>query len=216
MLRWQYPWRHLQYFAQDAGKGGGGSGDDGGDGGGTGGGADTGGTGDAGGDTGGTPAPTYATWYATLEPGPKALIEGNIAGLRSALVSEKDGRKALTKQLRDATVKLDEGSDARKALEDATSKLELAERRAQFNEDVSKPEIGCSDLRLAYLAAVEDELFDSRGNVDLDELKKKHPVLFGVKPKWPKGDAGTGGGQTGGQKPGMNAFIRTAAGRRAS
>lgn len=223
MLTWQYPWGHLQYFAPEADGGGGGSG--GGTGGGTGDGTGggTAGAGAAGaggqaagagtGDADGKPPITYEAWYGALPDAQKALVTTHIGGLTTALSSERDQRKDLGKQLRAATGKLDEGSETRKELEAMTSKLELAEQRAQFSEDASKPEIGCSDVKLAYLAAIEDELFDSRGNVDWDQLKKTHPVLF-AKPKWPKGDAGTGGGQTGTKAPSMNTFIRTAAGRR--
>ncbi|HUW11286.1 MAG TPA: hypothetical protein VM537_16265 [Anaerolineae bacterium] len=211
MLSWQYPWLHFRCFAPEGDTGGGGG--DGGGGGTGGAGGDAGDAGDGGGDAGGTPAPTYDTWYAALEAGPKALMDTHIAGLRSALTSEKDQRKTLANQLRDATGKLDKGSDARKALEDMTSKLEVAEKRAQFYEDAGKPEMGCSDVGLAYLAALGDALFDARGNVDWDELKRKHPVLF-AKPKLAPANAGAGVGQTGGVKgTGMNAFIRAAAGR---
>ncbi len=212
MFTWEYPWLHWRFFDANDDKGGGGSGD-GGDGGGDGNGDDTGGTGDAGGDDGGKPSPTYATWYEALDALPKGLIDTHIAGLKSALKSQSDQRKALAKQLRDASAKLEKGSDAQKALDGISAKLEVAETRAQFYEDASRPEIGCSDVGLAYLAAISDELFDGRGTVDWDELKKTHPVLFG-KPKMPRGDAGTGGGQQGTKKVSMNDWIRAAAGRR--
>lgn len=211
MLSWQYPWLHRWCFAAEGDTGGGGG--DGGGGGTGGAGGDGGdGGGDDGGDDGGTPALTYETWYAALDEAPKALVDTHIAGLKSALGAQTQQRKALAKQLQAASAKLEKGSDARKALEAMTTQLALVEQRAEFYEEAGKPEIGCSDVKLAYLAAMDGKFIDDKGNVDWDRLKKEHPNLFG-KPVWPKGDAGTGGGQQGTKKPSMNAWIRAASGR---
>jgi len=202
MLGWQNPWEYFRCFAPDTGGGGdGGTGD-----------APPAGGGDDG-DGGETLPVTYETWYAALDEAPKTLMDTHIAGLKSALNSQSEQRKALAKQLRDATGKLEKGSEVRKSLETMTAKLEIAEERLQFFEDAGKPEIGCSSPKLAYLAAKEGDFFDGRGNVNWTTLKENYPELF-VKPKLAPASAGAGAGQTGGVKgTGMNAFIRAAAGR---
>jgi len=155
------------------------------------------------------------TWEAFLgaqSDDVKALHEGHVKGLRSALGSERDQRKDLASQLQDAAKKLEKGSEAQKALEEASGKLEAANQRADFYAEASKPEIGCSNAKLAYIAAQEIGAFDSRGNVNWEVLKQQFPELFKGKPV-AKGNAGSGAGQTGGGKAGMNEFIRAAAGR---
>jgi len=155
------------------------------------------------------------TWEAFLEAQSdevKALADSHIKGLRSALSSERDQRKDLASQLQDAAKKLDKGSEAQKALEEVAGKLDAANQRADFYAEAGKPEIGCSNAKLAYIAAQEVGAFDSRGNVNWDTLKKDFPELFKQKPV-AKGNAGNGAGQTGGGKTGMNEFIRAAAGR---
>lgn len=156
---------------------------------------------------------TYDTWHEALTDDVKSLLDTHVTGLKTALTSERDQRKTLATELRDATAKLEEGSDARKALETMTGKFEALEQRAQFYEDAGKPEIGCPSPKLAYLAAKEGDFFDGRGNVNWTKLKENYPELF-VKPKLAPADAGAGVGQTASAKAGgMNAYIRAAAGR---
>ena len=154
------------------------------------------------------------TWEAVLEGLPedvRALYDEHIQGLRSALDAERGQRRDLARQLREATQGLEEGSQARDALESVTARLEAAEQRAAFFEEAARPEIGCTNPRLAYLAAQEIEAFDRRGNPNWDVLKKQFPELF-RKTKTPSANAGSGADQTpkGGD---MNAFIRRSAGR---
>ena len=154
-------------------------------------------------------------WDAWLEGQPdavKKLYGEHTAGLQSALKSERQQRGELSGQLQEASKKLEEGSEAKKLLDEQVSKLEEAEQRAAFYEDAVTPEIGCSNPKLAYLAAKDVGAFDQRGNVNWNALKKQFPELF--KKKTAKGNAGDGAG---GEAPeggkDMNAFIRQATGR---
>lgn len=173
-----------------------------------------GGEGGQGGEGGGT-SQTTATWDAFLQQQSdevRGLFDGHVSGLKSALASERDQHKNLAKELREATEKLDKDSDARKELEGLSGRLETAERRAAFYEDAAKPEIGCANAKLAWLAAQEIEAFDRRGNVNWDALKQEFPSLF---QKGGSGNAGSGTGG-GGNPPGgvdMNSMIRRAAGK---
>jgi len=175
--------------------------------------------GDAGKGTGGDqeapPPATYEDWYGGLEESAKGLLDGHVTNLKSALDDERAQRKDLGKQLRAASAKLEAGSEAKKSLDAMTERMEEVERRAQFYEEGGKSEIGCTDLKLAYLAAGAGDYFSSSGRVDWSHLKKDHPLLFTKAPqKLPAANAGEGGGQQGAPTADMNAFIRQTAGRR--
>jgi hypothetical protein len=153
---------------------------------------------------------TFEGWLGEQPEEVRGLIDGHIAGLKSALQDEREQRKALAKQLREATKKLEEGSEAREALEGLTANLEDASRRAEFYETVGNA--GVTNLKLAWIVAREANLIDGQGNVNLSALKEQFPELF--KPSTPpKGNAGSGVGQEGTPTKGMNSFIRRAAGR---
>jgi len=182
--------------------GGGGSGGAGGEGGAPGGNAEGG---------AGNPQPlVYEDWLKGQPEEVKGLLDGHTKGLRSALQSEREARGTAEKALREAAAKLEKGSAAEKQLVELADGMAEADRRAEFYDEAHRMNV--TDLKLAYLAAVADDLFDKRGRVDFETLKKSHPTLFGVS-RPPEGNAGKG---TGGTQPGsasMNDFIRKAAGR---
>lgn len=161
---------------------------------------------------GGETSQTWEQVLATLPEEQRQLHDTHTQGLRSALQSERQQRQELTRQLREATQQLEEGSQARQQLEALTNQLETAERRADFMEEAVRPEIGCTNPRLAYMAAQEIEAIDRRGRINWDALKQQFPELFKSQQKTPPGNAGSGTGQAPTGKD-MNAFIRTAAGR---
>jgi len=154
---------------------------------------------------------TWEAWVDAQDDSVKGLIDGHVKGLKSALDNERTQRSDLAKQLRDVSAKAGKGSELETALTEVSTQLEAAERRAAFYEDAGRPEIGCTNPRLAYLAAVEGDLIDKRGRIDWEALKTSAPELF--RPRVPQGNAGAG---TGGPPPAqksMNSFIRRAAGR---
>lgn len=155
--------------------------------------------------------PTWEQVLATLPEEQRALYETHTQGLRNALQSERQQRETLAKQLKDATKNLEAGSQIRTQLEQATAQLEEANARADFLEDAAKPEIGCSNARLAWIAAQEIGAIDQRGRVNWDALRQQFPELF-VKARPPQGNAGAGTDAPP-KSTGMNAFIRRAAGR---
>lgn len=172
------------------------------------------GRGDSGSDQqgdGGTSAPSWEAWLEGQPEDVQGLYEEHTKGLRSALSDERSQRGDLAKQLRDATVKLEEGSEARTSLEKMTAALEGANRRADFYGEAARPEIGCVDSRLAWLAAQEIDAFDRRGDVEWERLKKEFPGLFSKTRV--AGNAGSGTDNHQKDSGGMNAMIRQAAGR---
>ena len=157
-----------------------------------------------------TPAPTWESILSGLPDDQKALYEQHTQGLQSALKAERQQRQDLAKQLREATGQLEAGSKARADLEALQVQLEETQRRADFATEASGQ--GVANVRLAYLAAQEFDLFDRRGNVRWDELKKAAPELF-VQPAPARGNAGAGTATTPTPTEDMNAYIRRMAGR---
>ena len=156
---------------------------------------------------------TPPTWDSILEGLPeeaKGAYEQHTQGLQSALRAERQQRQELAKQLREASSQLEAGSKARTDLEALQTQLEDAQRRADFATEAGSHSV--SNVKLAYLAAQEFDLFDRRGNVQWDELKKAAPELFS-QPAPARGNAGSGtqSPPTPGQD--MNALIRRMAGR---
>ena len=155
---------------------------------------------------------TFEAWLEKADPTVKTLYEQHTAGLRNTVKATRDERDALTKQVKDLLGKSEKGSQAEKDLTAALAKMETAEKRATFAEDAVRPEIGCSNPKLAYILAVDGDLFDRKGNPDWAAIKTAAPELF-RKANIPNGDAGNGTNQPNG-KADMNQVLRGALGRR--
>jgi len=154
---------------------------------------------------------TYESWIETLEEPQQNLVNDHIAGLKSALESERTQRKDLSKQLRDVAAKAEKGSELEQQLSELSGQLEAAENRAAFYEDAARAEVGCTNAKLAWIAANEIDAIDRRGRVNWEAVKGQFPELF--QSTTPRGNAGAG---TASQQPtskDMNKFIRAAAGR---
>jgi hypothetical protein len=154
--------------------------------------------------------PTWESILSGLPDDARALYEQHTQGLQSALKDERRQRQELAKQLRDATGQLEAGSKARQDLEALQVQLEDAQRRADFATEAGGH--GVANVRLAYLAAQEFDLFDRRGNVQWDELKRAAPELF-QQPQPARGNAGSGTQAPPTPAGDMNAYIRRMAGR---
>lgn len=160
---------------------------------------------------GGTPA-TFEAWLKEQPDDVKSLLDGHTTGLKSALESEREQRKTFEKQLRDAAKKLEEGSDARKSVEEMAGQLATLQQQSAFYDAAHAA--GVSNLKLAFIAAQQADLFDKKGQVNFDEMKKQFPELFAAgaaKPPPSNGGQGTRSPMPGGKD--MNAYIRKAAGR---
>lgn len=159
---------------------------------------------------GGTPV-TFEAWLGQQDETVKRLIATHTSGLKSALDSEREIRKGLERQLREAAAKAEKGSEAQAQLTKLADDLGTATKRADFYEVASAA--GCSNLKLAWLAVQHDaDLMDSKGAVRMEALKAAYPELF-KSTGAPRGNAGSGAGQGGAPQKDMNAFIRQAAGR---
>ncbi len=157
-----------------------------------------------------TPA-TPATWDEYIAGQPEAirgLAEANTTGLKSALTAEREQRKGMAKELREATAKLDAGSDVAKQLGEMSSKYDLAAKRASFYEEAGAQDIGCANPKLAFLVASAEDLFTRTGEPDWKAIKEAAPELF---QKATTANAGAGTGQQAPASIGMNEFIRAQA-----
>ena len=159
---------------------------------------------------GATPA-SFDEWLKGQDETVKGLVTERFQKLESAVKATRGERETLAKQLRDATKKMEEGSEARKALEDVGAKLEAAEQRAAFYEDATRPEVRCNNPKLGWLAAIEIGAIDGKGRVNWEAIKSQFPELFTA--KVPNANAGTGTGTPPAGKATMNDWIRRAAGR---
>lgn len=176
-----------------------------------------GGTSAAGQDQGqGAPSGTPGTWDEALAglPEPvRALYDSHITGLRNTVQATRQERDTLSGRLTELTKALgkDTPEEARRLLAEMAGELETTNRRATFAEEATKPEIGCTNPKVAFQVAMAEGLFDKRGNPVWAAIKAAAPELFR------KAGAGSADGGAGGGKPasgaGMNSFIRRAAGR---
>ena len=156
-------------------------------------------------------AVTWDTFMGAQTEEVQGLYQSNIEGLKSTIKATRSERDTMANELRDAAGELEKGSDAEGKLLDMAGKVEAAEKRATFAEDALKPEIGCTNPKVAYLVALAGDLFDRRGNPDWDAIKKASPETF--KEKLPKVDGGEGTDKIPTGKGDMNTFIRSRAGR---
>lgn len=160
---------------------------------------------------------TWAAWLAAQNEEQRTVItrlyEAETTGLRGALKAERDGRAELERQVRDLQKTAEKGSDAERKLNEMVTALETANRRNEFLEQASKPDVGLADLDAAWIIiqAKPDEYVTKRG-IDFALLKQRHSGLFRSAPPTPKGNAGSGTGNPAPNGTDMNAFIRRAAG----
>ena len=152
----------------------------------------------------------FDAWIKDQPEPVKQLLDARTAGLKSALASERDAHSALEKQVRELAAKATKDSDAQVQLTKLADEMSETNRKAEFYEAAHAA--GVANLKLAYLAATQDGLFDKRGGVNFEAMKQTYPELFGGR-KPPEANPGSG---TGNQPPTaatMNDFIRAAAGR---
>ncbi len=151
----------------------------------------------------------FDSWLDGQPEHVKQGFTSKTTGLHSALESERAQRKDLAKELKKLSGEASQGSEAQKALGEMSSQLERAEQRAAFMEEGVRPEIGCTNLKAAFLVASADGLFKRSGEPDWGAIKQAAPELF--QRKTPPGNAGSGNGSPPAEKASMNDWIRKAA-----
>jgi hypothetical protein len=152
---------------------------------------------------------TFEKFVESLDDKAKGLLEVHTKGLKSALKSEREIREGFEKQIKELAAKAEKGSELEKQLTELSAKADGENKRAAFYENAHTA--GITNLKLAFLVATTDSLFDEKGNVDFAALKTKYPELF-TKPI-PTGNAGEGANELQ-PAPSMNDAIRRMAGRK--
>lgn len=160
--------------------------------------------------------PTFEGWLDGQPDDVKALYAAHTEGLRNTVKATRDERDDMAKQIKALGKTLEEGSAAKKTVDEVSAKLDAANQRADFFEAAAKPAVGLLDVTAAWLIvqANSSDFIDGRGNVRFDALKEKHPVLFG-KPTIPSAHAGAGRSDNNNNlsPKSMDNFIRAAAGK---
>lgn len=153
----------------------------------------------------------FDTWQGEQSEEIQTMLGDRFSKLENALNAERGSVKELRGELKTLAKNADDATKT--ALAEMDTRLETAEQKADFFDDLSAA--GCANLKLAWFAANQDKFFDRRGNVKMDDLKQAHPQLFTQK-KTPTPDykAGQGNGQQiSGGKPNFDAMIREKAKR---
>ena len=154
---------------------------------------------------------SYDDWYKGLDDSQKALVDGNTAGLHSALKKERQDRADLEKKVKELAATAEKGSALEKQLGELQSDLAEATRRASFMEAAHAN--GCTAPDVAYLVAREGGHFDQNGKPNWEAIKLAHPNLFATQQPAPRGGGDAGrGNQDPPKADDMNALIRRAAG----
>ncbi len=158
-----------------------------------------------------TPSTQYDSWESVLENLDADAVElynSNVLGLKSALASERQSHKDLSKQLKDAMGKLEKGSEAGKQVANLISQLDIANTRVSFMEESSSHNV--SNPKLLWLAVSQSADPVDVSKLDWDKLRSEYPELF--KAVQASANAGAGSGASTGPFD-MNAMIRQSAGR---
>jgi len=128
---------------------------------------------------------TFDEYLATQDPGIAKLYEVHTEGLKSALQKERESRSKLSDALKELQPQAEKGSELEAKLSETLKELELAnklsaeaERKAGFVDMVIKPEIGCTNPKVAYALAVSEGLFSDKNEPDFVKLKELAPELF--------------------------------------
>lgn len=153
----------------------------------------------------------FDTWAKNQPEEIQGMLTARFSRLENALTSERDSRKELEKQMREAAQKAGKDPETQAQLTKLADEMSETNRKAEFYEAAHAA--GVVNLKLAYLAATQDGLFDKRGVVNFEAIKQSYPELFGVR-KPPAANPGDGTGTQPPASKSMNDFIRTAAGRK--
>ena len=137
-----------------------------------------------------TPNGTFEEWFESQTEDVKTLITDHESGLKSALRSERENTKSLSKQIADLQGAAEKGSELEKQLSTLQARLTESERHANFID--SAVGAGCTNTKAAYKLAKADEVLWKRdGSPDWDAIKETAPEFF-AKPKPTTGNAGSG------------------------
>lgn len=132
---------------------------------------------------------TFEDWLASQPEEVKTRFEEGTQGLKTALSSERESAKSLSKQLKELQGKVEKGSELERQVNALQEKLNESERHSAFIDGAAAA--GCSNVKAAYKLAKNDpDLWKRDGSPDWAAIKETAPEFFGKKN--PDGNAGNG------------------------
>ena len=153
---------------------------------------------------------SWDTVLAGLPATAQQLFASHVEGLKNSLVQSRQERDAQAERVRVMIKALDgkEPESVRKELEQMQAELAATATKAAFYEEAGKPGVGCEDPRLAYLVAMDGQLFTRTGSPDWEKIKAAAPLLFRKAPVQ-SANAGAGSNSQAPGKATMNDWIRS-------
>jgi len=148
----------------------------------------------------------FEKWMEDQPEDVKTMFEEHVTGLKTALQSERDGRKDDLKKLRELEKQAETGSDLGRQLAEMTKSMKDMELRTKFIESAGVAGVKANLVKAAYLTANADGLV-SEDKIDFEGLKTKYPDFFGSEPQ-PRANAAEQN-QANGGKLDMNDWVRT-------
>ena len=160
---------------------------------------------------------TYEDLIAGLDETQRQIVDGHIAGLRTALQAERAAVKRLEAKTKEAQAQAEaKAKDTQVQAEAATA----ATRRVAFYETALSQGVRRTSVRLAYVAAQDAGHLHEDGTIDWDALRDQFGDLFDgrtapvVPSRSSSAAAGAGTRTDTPTAPSINQMIRNAAGRR--
>ena len=126
-------------------------------------------------------AKTWQEFFDKQSDGVKKLYNDHHTALQNSVKATRDERDAFEKQIKELLPEAEKGSEFEKNLTEALEKLTKETKRANFFEAGIKPEIGCTNLSLAFLLTETKDLYKKDGSPDWDAIKKEFPEGFASK-----------------------------------
>lgn len=150
----------------------------------------------------------FEQWISSQPDDVQGLFESHVTGLKAALTSERESRKALQRTVKELQASVGKADDLQARLTKLEGDLTDQAAYAMFIETAANANI--RNFRLAWLAVKEFDLLSPEGEVDLVKLKSSVPELFA---RTAIISAGAGTGTPPPVTTSMNDLIRNAAGR---
>lgn len=150
---------------------------------------------------------SYDNWYKAQNDAARSMIDGHVAGLKSALETLKKERSTLKDEIK--AIRDSKDSDAEKKVSEIQERFEQSERRIAFFENL--PSEYYPNAKHVWTLASANGCIKKDGSLDVEKFKTECGALF--QPRTAKSNAGNGAGNppSAANSP-MNQALRQAAG----
>lgn len=120
----------------------------------------------------------FEEWLNGQSEEVKNLVTQRFEALENTVKAVRGERDNLNHELKELSKKIEADSEAGKQLGELTTRLEAAERKANFIDSASKQ--GVIRPSAAYAIATSENLFTEKGDPDWNKIKESVPELFRV------------------------------------